>query len=515
MSSAPQNHSSRQSDGSSPAHGRGIRPTDDAPQIATPFADLFSQMPDAKPGDVDTIVANIREDLQSLRLPEASFDDIQLNAEPSAAPRIRKPVPPAARRERLPLPANELVVPRPINFIAPAVKAAPQPNHEPEVTRQPLVARPQSQPEPKSATLPEAKRMPDPAPQSETVVEPAAAVETQDLFGDLIGESDPFGEALLKRRARATAVAAPAAKAAAENRSLPAPVAPLLAKIENRDVERIAERAAPLQSQYRNDQNQSDESADESAPPSLSEQIMEHLEKSNIAAISRLRIEVKNGDVIVSGEVPSSHERHLVAHYCKQHPDVTTFVDKMVVMRKKKGAQEAKPAPGQPAVQKFPPKPKAVRHRRAWRLQFSLTHAVVAIGVGVLGWGAVSLGLGRGSPDRIAVYPLTGEFRFDGQPANGAWITLHPVNPAVPTKPKATVEPDGTFAVMTYLAGDGAPAGTYKVTIEWRRPIDGQTGDEEIPPNVLPPNYANLATTPLEVTVKSGKNTFPAITIQL
>ncbi len=278
MNSTPPDHPSRQSAG--PLWAHDAQAADESTQILTAFADLFSLMPDAKPGDVDTVVANVREDLQGLRLPEASLDDIKLYTDTPAAPPIRKSASPAARPERLVMPADEALAPRPVKFVAPATRPAPDPIREPAVIRQP-------------------------------------------------------------------------------------PVAPLLANFENRDDERAAEPTTSVRSQNRNDRNRikrnrSDESADEPDPPSLSEQIMEHLEKSNIAAVSRLRIEVKNGDVIVSGEVPSSHERHLVSHYCKQHPDVTNFVDKMVVMCKKKGAKESKSAPEQPAVQKGFPKPYSV-----------------------------------------------------------------------------------------------------------------------------------------------------------
>jgi hypothetical protein len=101
--------------------------------------------------------------------------------------------------------------------------------------------------------------------------------------------------------------------------------------------------------------------------------------------------------------------------------------------------------------------------------------------------------------------------RFEGQPASGATIFLHPQDPSIPVRPRATVKADGTFEVTTYLPGDGAPAGRYKATIEWRRPVDGQTGDENVPPNALPAPYASPQSTPVEITVTEGENTFPPI----
>ena len=138
---------------------------------------------------------------------------------------------------------------------------------------------------------------------------------------------------------------------------------------------------------------------------------------------------------------------------------------------------------------------------------------VVALGLAALVLGGILSGCG-GSPERPeAVYPLTGELHFEGQPAAGASIVLYPQDESISARPKASVGDDGTFAVTTYELGDGAPPGEYKVTIEWRRPVAGQEvgGDEMPPPNVLPPAYASPKTTPVTVTVAEGENEFPAL----
>jgi hypothetical protein len=247
--------------------------------------------------------------------------------------------------------------------------------------------------------------------------------------------------------------------------------------------------------------------ADESSPASvggpISRQIIEFLEKQNLFAVSQLRIEVHNGVVVVTGDVSSVYEKQLLAHFCRQVPGVAKFVDSTRV-------HEAQPAP----VANGP-----VRIRRAarqpfeWRLPFRFSHMGIAAGVLVLVWGAVSLGFGRGRPERLAVYPVTGSLLVGGQPAAGATIVLHPQDPSLSARPRATVEPDGSIIVTTYEPGDGAPAGEYKATVEWRRPVEGQvTGDDSLPPpNVLPAAYASPRTTPVTLIIEEGENEFPIL----
>lgn len=232
---------------------------------------------------------------------------------------------------------------------------------------------------------------------------------------------------------------------------------------------------------------------------SLSQQIMEHLEKHKIAAVSQLRIEVHEGVVVVAGEVPSAYEKQLVGHFCRQLPGVVKYVDGMVVWKADKPV-------GRPSRAA-----RRVRQRREWKLPFRVQHVGAVLGLVVLVWGAISAGRGHGGPERLDVYPVSGELRFEGQPASGATIFLHPQDPLIPVRPRATVHADGTFEVTTYQPGDGAPAGRYKATIEWRRPVAVPAGGDDVPPNALPAAYASPQSTPVEVTVEEGENSFPPI----
>lgn len=63
--------------------------------------------------------------------------------------------------------------------------------------------------------------------------------------------------------------------------------------------------------------------------------------------------------------------------------------------------------------------------------------------------------------------PVSGRVLMGRQPVPGAIVTLEPKfewKPDVP-KPRAVTEADGSFEIGTKLTGDGAPAGTYQVSI--------------------------------------------------
>ena len=72
---------------------------------------------------------------------------------------------------------------------------------------------------------------------------------------------------------------------------------------------------------------------------------------------------------------------------------------------------------------------------------------------------------------RKVVYPVHGKIVDNlDKPAVGATIVFHPVdaNDPDPARPIGNVEEDGSFTLTTYEKGDGAPAGDYIATIEWR-----------------------------------------------
>ena len=113
--------------------------------------------------------------------------------------------------------------------------------------------------------------------------------------------------------------------------------------------------------------------------------------------------------------------------------------------------------------------------------------------------------------DRKPVFPVRGRLLVDNGPAPGAMLVLHPVNASQTERPFAKVGPDGSFEVTTYDGNDGAPAGEYVVTAEWRT-----SADREAPgpwPNVLQARLGDPKQTDLRVTINPAPNDLPPITI--
>ena len=101
----------------------------------------------------------------------------------------------------------------------------------------------------------------------------------------------------------------------------------------------------------------------------------------------------------------------------------------------------------------------------------------------------------------LAVFPVTGKVLFDGNPTPGAVVILHPIGDPDRTRPRprALVDRDGNFKLTTYRTNDGAPAGDYVATVDWRKQGRGQRRGA---PNLLPAKYSEPAQSPLHVTVE-------------
>jgi serine/threonine-protein phosphatase CPPED1 len=110
--------------------------------------------------------------------------------------------------------------------------------------------------------------------------------------------------------------------------------------------------------------------------------------------------------------------------------------------------------------------------------------------------------------NRKPLFAVRGKVSLDGAPIADALVALYSVNPKGAKKLTrvcdALTEPDGTFVMSTYEASDGAPAGTYVVTVKHSAPPD----DEKARPNVnpLPERYTTASTSPLRVEVVEGPN---------
>lgn len=116
--------------------------------------------------------------------------------------------------------------------------------------------------------------------------------------------------------------------------------------------------------------------------------------------------------------------------------------------------------------------------------------------------------LGCGGPEPPeSVYPVKGQVMYRGKPAVGAIVVFHKVG-ADPTagQPSGKVQEDGGFTLTSYLPGDGAGEGDYRVTVSWRESIGGSLSDPDYGPEKLPKKYQSPDTSGLTVAVATGSN---------
>lgn len=120
--------------------------------------------------------------------------------------------------------------------------------------------------------------------------------------------------------------------------------------------------------------------------------------------------------------------------------------------------------------------------------------------------------------DGPPTYAVTGTVTQDGSPVDGATVRFQLVDGAQAST--GVTNDQGRYVLATFAAGDGAPAGDYRVTItkevakggaqavsEDDPNYTGEEGDVEME-NVLPEKYAKADTSGLTATVTSGANEF-------
>ena len=110
-----------------------------------------------------------------------------------------------------------------------------------------------------------------------------------------------------------------------------------------------------------------------------------------------------------------------------------------------------------------------------------------------------------GSDNRPPTFPVSGKLLINGQAAAGAKIALHAVSdPQLKgLEPHAIVGTDGSFQLTTFRSNDGAPAGTYTMTVKW--PSPPKPGQEQ-GPDWLQGRYAHPENPARQVEIVAGAN---------
>jgi len=106
------------------------------------------------------------------------------------------------------------------------------------------------------------------------------------------------------------------------------------------------------------------------------------------------------------------------------------------------------------------------------------------------------------------VYPVSGEVFLNGAPAAGALVHFHPTDDDERAAAFAVVQEDGSFELSTFGTNDGAEAGDYVVTLNWRdeEKVDGEMING---PDRFHDRYSSRAKSNLHATVEPGENVVP------
>jgi len=107
--------------------------------------------------------------------------------------------------------------------------------------------------------------------------------------------------------------------------------------------------------------------------------------------------------------------------------------------------------------------------------------------------------------------PTSGQVLVNGQPANAAMVVFYHQGDwgEKSIVPQALTDDDGRFVLSTYTMQDGAPAGEYRVTVEWPTSLGKNPG-----PDKLGGKYAKRETSGLTARIEKGNNVLPAFDLR-
>jgi hypothetical protein len=126
----------------------------------------------------------------------------------------------------------------------------------------------------------------------------------------------------------------------------------------------------------------------------------------------------------------------------------------------------------------------------------------------------LTAGCGATGPEMM---PVNGKVTQNGNPVAEAKILLHPEQqlPAGIPLPMAISDESGDFKITSLSNGDGALPGKYRVTVELRAPR--KSGEETIRDgkHLLPPRFADPATSGLIREVVPSENRWEQIDLPM
>jgi hypothetical protein len=138
----------------------------------------------------------------------------------------------------------------------------------------------------------------------------------------------------------------------------------------------------------------------------------------------------------------------------------------------------------------------------------------LAFGAAFLACGLCAITVGCSNHTHTPVYPVHGQVLLNGKPLADAIVSFHPQNAGVQDVfPTAHTDADGRFAMTSFEQGDGAPEGSYSISLVCfrSRPVRNGEGHAD---NVVPHRYANPESSKLTATVVSGTNDLPPLKLK-
>lgn len=111
--------------------------------------------------------------------------------------------------------------------------------------------------------------------------------------------------------------------------------------------------------------------------------------------------------------------------------------------------------------------------------------------------------------------PASGVITYKGKAIVDAELSFFPEDKTFPdtVRPKAKSTEGGKFIVWTYAQGDGAPEGSYKVTVIHNE-VAVSKDTIVAKPNDLPEKYSKLDSTDIVVKIAAGQHEIPAIELK-
>ncbi len=112
------------------------------------------------------------------------------------------------------------------------------------------------------------------------------------------------------------------------------------------------------------------------------------------------------------------------------------------------------------------------------------------------------IGCGGGGPRLGAV---RGTVTYKDKPVPNGTVLFVPANGPTAT---GKINPDGTYTLTTYKAGDGAVLGRHMVVVAAMESMHGRLPEDRnpLPPSIVPDKYTSIGTTDLTAEVKEGEN---------